>query len=120
MFHGLAQICSDGLIGTAGADRSRPAWRQTYRALEHRAAKQACRNFAVLADFPQEIQDFADGFVQFQEKRHNADYDPYFTVSKSEVLSDVERAFALIQALKGVSPKDKRAFAAHVLFKQRA
>ncbi|WOF43684.1 hypothetical protein KNJ79_01575 [Sphingopyxis indica] len=119
MFHGLAQICSDGLIGTAGADRSRPAWRQTYRALEHSAAKRACRNNAILADFPQEIQDFADGFAQFQEKRHNADYDPEFRSSKSEVLADVERATALIDALRNVSMKDKRAFAAHVLFKQR-
>ena len=35
LFHCLATCCADMIVGGAGADRSEPAWRQAYRALDH-------------------------------------------------------------------------------------
>ena len=43
-FHALAQDCADRLVGTT-RQRSEPAWRQAYRALDHvNLAQQAVRD----------------------------------------------------------------------------
>ena len=88
LFHLLARTCADAMIGTQGADRSKPAWRQVYRSLEHGFAKKQCENNQIISRFPNAVQDFANAFVTMQKKRHAADYDPHHTVSKSEVVID--------------------------------
>ncbi|CAN0488152.1 unnamed protein product, partial [Phaeothamnion confervicola] len=117
MFHTLARCAADLLIGGPGSKRSSPAWQQVYRALEHGVAKNACSNGGKLALFPREIQDFANTFVTMQEKRHKADYDPNAKSRKSEVAIDIDLVDKVITDF-GVTPiKDRRAFAALVLFK---
>lgn len=119
MFDCLARACADGLIGRVHAVRATPAWRLAYRALEHGFAKNACRDQAIVRHFPVEIQDFANAFVNLQERRHSADYDPHFRLTKSEVASDIELAADVIERFDQTSWSDKRSFAAHVLFKKR-
>lgn len=110
-------------MGGAGAVKSRGAWRQTYRALEHRVAKTACtpkgKPAIILPLFPAAIQDFANAFVTMQEKRHSADYDPYVKLTKSAVKADIELVRQVITDFVAQPAKDRRAFAAHVLFKAR-
>jgi len=118
MFHCLARNCADLLVGGTNALRSKHAWRQTYRALEHGFAKSACKD-GLVAKFPQAIEDFANNFVAMQEKRHAADYDPFVRLTKSEVVADIRAAKEAITEFQKVSIKDRRAFAAHVLFKKR-
>ena len=118
MFHCLAKSCADLIIGGAGAAKSKPAWRQVYRALEHKPCASACKD-KILAAFPKPIADFANTFVTMQEKRHLADYDPFALFTKSEVIQDIaiiERAMA---AFKNEDAKDRRAFCTFVLFKKR-
>jgi hypothetical protein len=83
MFHTLAGCCADTPIGGSSAVRSKPAWNQVYRALDHGAAKAACENKTTMGKFPQSIQDFANNFVQMQIKRHDADYNPDCKLFKS-------------------------------------
>jgi len=118
MFHCLARNGADLLVGGSGADRSGPAWRQTYRALEHGFAKAACKD-SLVSRFPNEIEDFANNFVIMQEKRHAADYDPFIRLTKSEVVADIRAAKQSIDRFRIAPIKDRRAFAAHVLFKKR-
>lgn len=119
MFHCLARNCADMLVGGTSALRSRHAWRQTYRALEHGFAKSACKDGAIMAKFPKPIQDFANSFVAMQEKRHAADYDPSVRLTKSEVIADIALAKEAINEFQKAGIKDRRAFAAHILFKKR-
>lgn len=119
MFHCLARCCADTLVGSRSADRSRPAWRQVYRALEHGFAKNSCRNQTIIKRFPKDIEDFANTFVSLQEKRHLADYDPFSQFTKLEVNSDVAATRDAIQRFQSVPIKDRRAFAVFVLFKTR-
>jgi hypothetical protein len=72
-----------------------------------------------MALFPQEIQDFANAFVTMQEKRHAADYDPQHTATKSEVLVDIQTVEQVIAGFENASLRDRRAFAAWVMFKDR-
>ena len=119
LFHALAACCADSIVGGAGSNRSAPAWRQVYRALDHGHAKNQCRNTSVLQHFPVAVQDFARTFADLQERRHSADYDPHFVITKSEAVNDIANAELAIQKLKSANLKDKRAFAAWVMFKQR-
>ena len=90
-----------------------------YRALDHGAAKANCKKDRTITQFPDDVQDFANFFVSMQEKRHRADYDPPARFFKSEVLLDIAYCEDVIARFMDVSPKDRRAFAAYVLFKKR-
>ena len=120
MFHCLAHCCATTLVGGPNADRSEPAWRQVYRALEHGLAGNNCRNKSLLSEFPQEVQDFANAFVSMQAKRHLADYDPFARFAKSEVQREIAAARSMLEAFQSVPVKHRRAFAVYVLFRTRA
>jgi len=67
--------------------------------------------------FPNEIQDFANAFVTMQEKRHKADYDPYESFLKSEVMQDIATAKQAIDGFSKASIEDRRAFCVWVILK---
>ncbi|MCY4049549.1 MAG: hypothetical protein OXF24_08180 [Hyphomicrobiales bacterium] len=119
LFHTMAQNGADLLIGKTKRSRSKHAWRQVYRGLEHSSARSACDNGEILKKFPGSIQNFGSFFVKMQYARHNADYDPYATFTKSSVEAYITRAEEAIKSLEGASEKDRRAFCAYVLFKVR-
>ncbi|WHA40574.1 hypothetical protein [Agrobacterium larrymoorei] len=121
MFHCLCQTCADLFIGAEG---SKAAWRQTYRALQHGFAKNACnlqdkKQGEILQKFPVEIRNFANQFYNMQLKRHNADYDPYVRVEQSAVVVDILTVREAIDQFENTTEKDKRAFASLVLFQRR-
>ena len=70
-------------------------------------------------DFPVAIQDFAGMFVEMQDKRHRADYDPDEVSCKSEVLEDIDEAADILSRFQKVPVKDRRAFAVYVLLELR-
>lgn len=116
LFHCLARTCADGLIGGTRKTRSDKAWQQTYRALLHKPAKNACKH-GLVTKFPDAIRDFANLFVTMQAKRHSADYDPLAKLTKSEVRADIDLARQAIVDFTDTPAKDRRAFCAFVLFK---
>ena len=120
MFHCLAVCCADMLVGGVGAERSEPAWRQVYRALEHGAARQRCNRTAIIQKFPVEVRDFAEKFAIMQQKRHRADYDPEADYEKDDVLKDITDAAEAIAKFQRVPVKDRRAFAVYLLLPLRS
>lgn len=107
------------LIGGTNADRSKAAWRQVYRSLDHGFAKDRCKHQGMIKKFPKALEDFANSFVALQAKRHDADYDPFVTLTKSEVLADIRAAEQAMRSFASASTKDRRAFCAYVLLKDR-
>lgn len=123
IFHALCNNCANCFVGRTG-DYPRAAWRRTYRALNHRFAKEACNTNKqnkrrIIEKFPNEIQDFADQFYNMQIKRHSADYDPDFKLTKSSVETDLLTAKSIIKAFEAAPLSDRRAFATLVLFEDR-
>ena len=118
LFHCMAENCADMLVGEAGSGQSRPAWQQTYRALEHGRAKQRANQGQMLR-FPQEIQDFAKKFALMQDKRHAADYDPYESLAQPAVIEDIDESAGAIAQFRQAPERDRRAFAAYVLMPLR-
>lgn len=117
LFHSLARCCADLLVGGQNSERSKHAWRQAYRALEHGHAKNQCKHSSVVRQFPKEIEDFANMFVLMQTRRHLADYDPHYRTTRSEVIADLDSVKAVIENFSAAQLKDKRAFATWVLLK---
>ena len=74
LFHALAKDGADLFVG-ASASRPNAAWAQTYRAVEHGFARNACTQVRGLG-FPAPLVDCAETFVRLQQQRHVADYDP--------------------------------------------
>ena len=91
----------------------------TYRTLDHGLAYNVCRNRAVLQTFSSEIVDFAEYFVVMQSKRYEADYDPSVVFERTSVERDIDNAAHRIDQFRLAAQEDKRAFAAHVLFRRR-
>ena len=120
MFHCMAACCANTIVGGIGADRSYPAWLQTYRALEHGTARSRFGNRTYILKFPPEIRSFADKFLEMQEKRHKADYDPTVTFPRLDVLSDIGAVERAISDFNQAPIKDRRALAVFVLLNLRA
>ena len=118
VFHALAKIAADSLVGSKKSLRSNKAWVEVYRGLSHGPCKASCKDAHKIA-FPSTIHDFAENFVQLQEARHRADYDPTFSVNQSEALFYYSLADYSIKALKTSSNKDLIAFSAWVLITSR-
>ena len=116
VFHSLARTAADVLIG----QKSKEAWRQVYRALEHGRARSVCSNRQAMRIFPIEIREFTDTFVDLQINRHNADYAHEARYAKGDAMSAIYRAARAIDQLKGANIVDRRRFVVHLLFKQRS
>jgi uncharacterized protein (UPF0332 family) len=119
LFHAMAGLVADCLVGTKSAERSDPAWRHAYRALAHGVAKDACKK-AHNYGFPQELLDCADAFLTLQEERHRADYDPFHQPKRIEAQAAARRAEDAIRKLRSAPIKDRRAFAIHLVLKSFA
>lgn len=76
LFHALATLCANELVGVGKSKSS--AWARTYRALEHGFAKAALIELARRTR-DRNIELLSEAFVALQQYRHEADYDPQTT-----------------------------------------
>ena len=120
LFYLLAGNAADMLAGARPSARNRQFWMQTYRAVEHRHAKNQCLNKAVMRGFLPEIQDLAQTFANMQTHRHDADYNPQTELSRSQVMRLIDDAERVIDGFDRVPAPDRRAFALHILLRARA
>ena len=114
VFHALAKLCADRLVGATKVTRPNKAWVEVYRGLIHGECVSACQG-ARNVNFPESLKNFADAFVQLQRARETCDYDPMARPTKREALFYVSLAERSIAALKAVPAKDQIAFATWVL-----
>ncbi len=119
-FHAVCRNCADSLVGKTASSRNEQAWGQAYRAVEHGFARNQFRNKIIRENFPVNLLDLADTFVELQSKRHKADYDPLHRVTRSDVLNGIHSAEAGIKKLQKSNLKDRRAFAVWTITKKRA
>lgn len=119
LFHTLALSCANALAGSSRANRSRPTWRQTYRALEHGHARNQCLNQSAMRSFPAEVQDFGQLFARMQNRRHSADYDPYARFSRTNVMRLIDATGEAMIRFESTAAADRRSFAIHVLLRSR-
>ena len=117
MFHALSASNADCLIGTPHDAVTGHAWTRVYRGLEHRAAKQNLQRDQGL--FSQLARNFATTFVELQDQRHVADYDPAQTFAVSAVQNWIDRAEEAINDFMAVSTDERSAVAIQTLIRRR-
>ena len=115
MFHTLAASNADVLVGAAPADRQRWAWRQTYRAIDHRPTRNKLSRASLGGRFPADIRNFGEVFAVVQQLRHSADYDPHSEFSPTDVENIVEKAAAHIVAFNRMPVAVRRDLAIHLI-----
>ena len=114
VFHALAKLVADSLVGEDPNTRPKKAWIEVYRGLNHNTCRTACSN-AASVNFPKEIKQFSEALVQLQKERHKADYDPTYNPELEDVKFLIALAKESLSGLKVVKDKDKKAFSAWVL-----
>jgi uncharacterized protein (UPF0332 family) len=119
LFHAIAGTAADTLIGTTASHRSSETWRRVYRSLEHGFAKSQCLAKGA-SEIPATLRDTADAFVQLQELRHAADYDPMTSFLLEDVRAHIVQSKTAIGQLAAASASDRRSFAAWLVFRSRA
>ena len=82
-------------------------------------ARNQCNNQSVMSLFPAEIQGFGKKFVEAQYLRLDADYNPAETFGASDVIHLIDEVEQAIIAFNSADQEQRRAFAIHVLFRQR-
>lgn len=117
LFHALAKMCADELIGVTRVNTD--AWVRVYRALEHGPAKTAL-NHPNIHSLGPAAKAFSEAFVELQEKRHTADYDPRpFRFGRKAAKGYVQQARNAIAQLGQLKDEERRVIATTVLFKGR-
>ena len=114
LFQAIAKDAADMIAGV-GQNRPEKAWVQTYRSLQHSAARLACGSVRDRG-FPQPLITTADTFVKLQVLRHSSDYDPEYRVTRLEVLQVIDLAENAIRFIKSCPRRDRLAFAVLLLF----
>lgn len=118
MFVELATTCANCIAGFDPAVRGERAWKQSYRALEHKYSKGQCRQIFG-RNFPKPIEDFANCYSTMQLKRHRSDYSPDTIIRDTDFQRSIGNVRKCIKGLRDADEKHKRAFVAFVLLKKR-
>ena len=119
MFHALCQSNADALVGPLPSGPDAELWLDTYRTLEHRAAKNRLASYISSRQDPA-IRDFTRTFGSMQEQRINADYDPTARFVRSQVMTFISRAEAATRAFCNVPAQTRRSLAVHLLVRHRS
>ena len=69
--------------------------------------------------FPLEIRRFGQVFIMMQDHRHLADYDPYESPTRREVIQLIAEAEDAIALLESAHAADRRSVALYVLLRTR-
>ena len=115
MFHTLAASNADVLVGASPSDRQRWAWRQAYRAVDHRPTRNKLSRASLGGRFPVAIRNFGEVFATAQQLRHSADYDPRSEFSPTDVENVIEKVAANIAAFNITPVTVRRDLAIHIL-----
>ena len=114
LFHFVMRATAAMVLGKAAPRDA--LYARTYRSLNHDDLK---RRLAAARAISADIKVFADAIVELQEARHNADYDPLFSVNKLEALAKVRTARAAIAKFESAPEAEQRSCLITLLFKGR-
>ena len=118
MFHALCQSNADTLVGDAATGSNAELWARTYRALDHRPAKNRLASYT--SGGAPALSGFASLFGDLQSQRHDADYNPRRMFLRSQVIAIIDQAEAETQAFYNMPAPQRRTLAVHLLLASRS
>lgn len=114
MFHALCESNADTLVGQSPPSPHSDLWIETYRALQHRTAKNRLASYIQLVQEPA-MRDFGQLFGTMQQQRISADYNPRARFIRSEVVTSIGRTEAAINAFYNTPAPTRRRLAIYLL-----
>ncbi len=124
LFHTLVAAASDLMAGAKSRGTQRHL--AIYRSFEHKRMADVCRQISsgklrtdAGAIFDATIQECANAFLDLQENRHEADYDPIRRIPISDAQAAVSRATDAIQMLNASPDSERFLFLTLLHFKLR-
>ncbi len=120
MFHTLAVSNANTLAGASPAAQQHWAWRQAYRAADHRPTRNKLSRASLGSRFSGPAIDFGEQFAIAQQTRHTADYDPYREFSATAVTELIDNVEAAINAFNQTPDDLRRDLAIHILTASRS
>lgn len=129
LFHAAIAEAADDLVGRS--HRPTPRYALAYRSAQHTSLRALCADivkdtlpgkysrYAPEQGFGADLKFFASTLVDLQDKRHLADYDPLFHVTKSDVDLAVRNARAALTHFRSANRALRKAFVSLVLFSPR-
>lgn len=114
-FHCLCGAIADEFAGGSGQ-----VWNRFYRAVDHGHARERCQRLVGVQGAHSGLVSFANDFIQLQQLRHEADYNPEFRASKQAAAQAVARASAAIASLQNADREQRRVFLVDFLVRQLA
>ena len=129
LFHAVATEAADDFVGRT--HRQTPRYRLVYRSIEHKSLLRLCEDivktklperyadYEPSGGFGPDLQALADAFVDLQEKRHLADYDPLFRVTKLEAVLAVETGRTALARFKNANRTQRKTFLSLAVFSPR-
>jgi hypothetical protein len=129
VFHAILGAAADAFVGAAR--RTTPGYALVYRSIDHRSIRQLCQELAKSAPSPRvaryapdggfgdDLRAFAQAFLELQEDRHAADYDPAIRLRTANAMLAVETARGCLDRFKRASGTSREAFLTLRLFQPR-
>ncbi len=117
VFHTLTASNAELIAGRPQSVMSSHAWERVYRRLDHGRAQNNLRG--VINQLSPPGENFARTFVDLQNLRQQADYDPHFSITDTITLNSIELAESAISAFALLSEEERRFIAAQSLFDRR-
>lgn len=111
LFHEIVDAATRRISRFGALD---PEFRLTYRRFEHRTMKEVAEAFAKrtgwptnVGTLPDPLVEFARTFVELQERRHAADYDPALRLDRTAVRQLIQDADVALRGWRGLSRGDR-------------
>ena len=117
LFHTLAASNAELIAGQPQSSMSSYAWERVYRRLDHGRAQNNLRG--VLGQLTPRGENFARTFIDLQDRRQEADYDPNAPITRSRTLNIIARAGTAIMDFAQLTQEERRFIAAQSMFDRR-
>ena len=116
-FHALTASNADVLIGPPSDQLTTEAWIRIYRRLDHSHARDRLRQN--LHNFSADARTFADLFLDLQNERHNADYNPLASFTPQTATTWLSKTQAAITDFLQASTRERASIAVLTLIRTR-
>ncbi|MCT8999992.1 hypothetical protein [Chelativorans intermedius] len=129
LFHEILIEATDNMIGRKHRQEAR--YELAYRSVDHKSLRLLCEEirkqklpakyakYEPEGGFGPDLSAVATAFLELQEKRNIADYDPLFRVRTSDAVFAVATSRDAIQRLRGTRRARRKAFLSLVFFSPR-
>jgi hypothetical protein len=127
LFHALLTAAADDFVGQNHRQSTR--YELAYRSIGHIAAHsmRGCQQantarytkYEPVGGFGADLGAAAKAFVELQEKRHSADYDPLFRVGTSDAVLAVATSRAALARFRNAPRPRRKAFLSLIVFSPR-